>query len=472
MTFQLLLAHSGSGRPVLEEGLPWEAFADAPAPAPVPIPSHLHNFAGPPDQLREQRWALLVPDTPRGRAVEVRLARLCELRSQEQGAPVETYRVPPGMDAVQADDFRVRTLHSWSRPERDHARYVLLAGGLDELSLELQTSLVEDGGCFVGRLAFDEEADYSSYVEKVLAHTCVSEPHRRARAVFLAVNDMSLATRMGQRNLVAPTVGRCREEHGQNHFPASEFLEETLPEGGLERLLEVAGAAVPSLLFTMSHGLGAPEGGWSSALGQRQGQGNMYMGGGVVLTPEELRRRPFLPGGVWFYFACFGAGTPLQSVYEPWMKQFVESGKASPRILESIRQSRPQDGRSFSAALPQAALANPEGPLAVIAHLDMAWIHAFHDVLTGQSHAYRLESVMTKLLQGYRAGVSLQMLLRHAGQLDAQLSRHYQQDAAKPSKDPLPLDVRIQRARLWMERHDVTRYVLLGDPAVRLVEPG
>ncbi|WP_375755343.1 hypothetical protein [Corallococcus exercitus] len=404
--------------------------------------------------------------------MEDRLAPLCELRSREQGAPVEIHRVPPGMDAVQADDFRVRTLHSWTRPEREHARYVLLAGGLDELSLELQISLVEDGGCFVGRLAFDEEADYTSYVEKVLAHALAAEPHRRARAVYLAVDDMTVATRVGQRNLVAPTAERCRKEHGQGHFPASELLEETLPEGALERLFEVAGAPVPSLLFTMSHGLGAPVGGWSSALAQRQGQGNMYLGGGVALTPEELRRRPFLPGGVWFYFACFGAGTPLLSVYEPWMKQFVESGDASPRVLESIHWSRPQDGRPFTAALPQAALANPEGPLAVIAHLDMAWIHAFHDVLTGQSHAYRLESVMTKLLQGYRAGVSLQMLLRHAGQLDARLGRQHQQDAAKPFKAPLPQDVRIERARLWMERHDVTRYVLLGDPAVRLVTPG
>ncbi|WP_147441899.1 hypothetical protein [Corallococcus exercitus] len=385
---------------------------------------------------------------------------------------METYRVPPGTDAVQADVFRVRTLHSWTRPEREHPRYVLLAGGLDELSLELQTSLVEDGGCFVGRLAFDEEADYTSYVEKVLAHARNAEPHRRARAVYLAVDDMTVATRVGQRTLVAPTVERCREELGQGHFPASEILEEALPEGALERLFEVAGADVPSLLFTMSHGLGAPEGGWGSALAQRQEQGNMSLGGGVALTPAELRRRRFLPGGVWFYLACFGAGTPLQSVYEPWMKQFVESRDASPRVLESIRWSRPADGRPFTAALPQAALANPEGPLAVIAHLDMAWIHAFHDVLTGQSHVYRLESVMTKLLQGYRAGVSLQMLLRHAGQLDARLGRQHQQDAAKPSKEPLPLDVRIERARLWMERHDVTRYVLLGDPAVRLVTPG
>ena len=90
-----------------------------------------------------------------------------------------------------------------------------------------------------------------------------------------------------------------------------------------------------------------------------------------------LRGQPFLPGGMWFYLACFGAGTPASSAYHPWLSRLSDEG-AYGGSLGAVLRALPAPGeRPFVAALPQAALASPRGPLAVIGHLDLAWTYGF-----------------------------------------------------------------------------------------------
>ncbi|MFL5345705.1 MAG: hypothetical protein ACJ8AT_12995 [Hyalangium sp.] len=470
MTLQLLLARAGDGQPVVETPLPAESLRGAPLPAPLPKPTHLYNMSAEPDSLREQRWALVVPDTERGRRLEGILSPLCERRAEEQGRTVEVFRAPTGMDAARAQAFVDEVMYPTSRSSREHARYVLLAGTLEELSLELQEELTGDGSCFVGRLPFEREEDHAAYVAKVLARERDAARPRKARALFLTAQDMSLPVRSGHRFVTSPVARRCSEARARGFFPASGVLMEELPAGSKGRLLELAGAPEPGLLFTLSHGVGARPSGWASAEEQRREQGNMWLGDRTVLTAEEVRQGAFLPGGIWFYFACFGAGTPARSVYQPWMEQLVRSGLMPPWELEGVERSRPLEARPFIAALPQAALANPEGPLAVIGHLDQAWICAFHDPRTGQTHANRLEEVLASLVEGYRAGLALHALSRFASKADRELRKHYQEDAVAGSSGQSPAPQVEERAYLWMERHDVTNYTLLGDPAVRLVD--
>src|SRR6185436_10307699 len=132
-----------------------------------------------------------------------------------------------------------------------------------------------------------------------------------------------------------------------------------------------------AVLLSVSHGLGAPRGGWKSGGEQRALQGALALGGGDVLSAAELRDKRFLAGGMWFCLACFGAATPAESVYHAWLSLLAEQGAHTGR-LEAVLKSLPKPGeRPFVAALPQAALANPEGPLAVIGHVDLAWTYAF-----------------------------------------------------------------------------------------------
>jgi hypothetical protein len=147
-----------------------------------------------------------------------------------------------------------------------------------------------------------------------------------------------------------------------------------------DELLARVGGGDPSVLFTLSHGEGAPRGGWTSHEEQRRRQGAMSFGREGKLTGDDLRARPFLPGGVWFMLACYGAGTPNFSAYRHWLAQLAGAGqfRGKPEaVLAGL--PGPQD-RPFIAALPQAVLANPAGPLAFMGHIDLAWTYGFQEL--------------------------------------------------------------------------------------------
>ncbi|WP_240486595.1 hypothetical protein [Hyalangium minutum] len=446
---------------------------------PLPKPTHLYNLSADPNSLEEQRWALVVPDNERGRRLEAILSPLCKRRAEEQRRSVDIYRAPPGMNEKEARKFLADTMYPTSRSSREHASYVLLAGTPEDLSMELQEELTGEGVTLVGRLPFEREDDYAAYVEKVLTRERDAARPQQARAVFLTAQDMSPPVLSGHRFVVAPAAQRCSEARDKGYFPASSLTVEQLPAGAKEKLLELVRAPEPGLLFTLSHGVGAPTSGWVSPEAQRREQGNMWFGQGTALTADEVRQKEFLPGGIWFYFACFGAGTPTRSVFRPWMEQLVQTSVMSQWVLERVDRSRPLDARPFIAALPQAALANPKGPLAVIGHLDMAWICAFHNPRNGETHTHRLEDVLTTMVEGSRVGLALHSLSRFASKADRELRKYHQETAAAGSSgqslsgeidEEQAKERTTERAHLWMERHDLTSYTLLGDPAVRLVD--
>jgi hypothetical protein len=112
-----------------------------------------------------------------------------------------------------------------------------------------------------------------------------------------------------------------------------------------------------------------------------------------------MQEKPFLPGGIWFAVACFGAGTPAKSAFYSWLRQLREAGQYKESV-ERVLESLPRDGeKPFLAALPKAALQNPNGPLAFFGHLDLAWSYAFTDP-DGTSRASRVFSALNVLANG------------------------------------------------------------------------
>jgi len=460
----LLLWCQGEPDTLLSSSLPVKLAEGASLPKPGPPPSDLLNTAADPDSLPRQRWALLVPQGLHGQRLRVLLEPLRKRREEEQGAPADVFEVPPRLSAAEARDFRERVLQPSSRRLRDQARYLLLAGAPDVMPLELQDELGADGTNFVGRIAFEDEAGYEAYVAKLLASETRGRPQSPPRIVLASVNDGSDATAFGREALVEPLVARCQKEVELGELYAT-IQEEPLSSGSAQRLLELASSPRPQILFTLSHGLGAPLTGWSTAAEQRARQGALVLGDGAELTAPEVAQVPFIEAGIWFYFSCFGAGTPKTSLYQPWMERLHQEGHGFDMPLENTHRSRPLDGRPFLGALPCAALANPRGPLAVIAHMDLAWAFAFHDPLKGRAHPDRFAGVLAHLAQGHRVGSALHALTRFGLQVDAMIRRGDQEAAAEKTRaavDPVP------RAYLWMERHDLLSYMLLGDPATRL----
>jgi len=448
----LFLAHADDG-PVLAGGLPLDSLALAPlAPAENALTGTLWDHGGDQGSLSSQRWALVAPSDAAGDRLLELMEPLRRRRREEQGAEVRVYRVDPTMDGVASERWMRSVFRTSASRERELPRYLCILGDLEQVSLDLQQALAAEA--FVGRIAFRRDEDYRAYAAKVLRWEEAPSPEPSGRALFFATGD-------DQGALVQPALSACREGAQMGDFDAREV---THLDGGADRLFKAAADPGPGVLFTLSHGAGAPRGGWASPERRREHQGSLELGGEQRLTAERIEGRPFLPGGLWFCFACYGAGTPARSAYLPWLQLLERSGLLAPGAEAVL--PRPE-GPPFVAALPQAALANPDGPLAFIGHADLAWSFSYQD-LGGQSHAGRFAGVVMDLMRGRRAGVAHHGLMRFAGEVSTALRILEEEDAAALAAGRPSRTTPLRRGCLWMSWQDLRAFVLLGDPAVRL----
>jgi hypothetical protein len=385
-------------------------------------------------------------------------------RQEEQGgAPPKVYRVPPDMSLLQAMRWKEQVYRDEAVPDEERPAYLLFLGDLDHVSIQLQQVMASD--TFVGRLAFPKDEGFEAYAAKVLQWERGPAREAVARTLFYAAQDGSAATTHGYLRLIKPSVTLCRQSQATGSFPAREIADvaESM-DGSIGSLVERAAAAEGSLLFTLSHGLGPPRAGWASAHEQRLLQGALCGGPGEQLVAQDVAERSFLPGGMWLYYACFSAGTPSRSAYHHWLyrlKKVGEHGDALAPVLAGLSK------QPFVAALPQAALANPRGPLAVIGHIDLAWTSSYQD-RDGRSRPSRFTGLLRGLANGCRAGLGLYALTRFAAELDVSLAHLLDlEEEARVARQVGPLDP-MEQAHLWMVRQDLSGFVLLGDPAVRL----
>ncbi|SEU27978.1 hypothetical protein [Stigmatella erecta] len=458
MTLNLLMAHADDGNPVLQEALPVEALREAPI-EPLEIPERLWNHIADQNLLTKQRWGVVAPKGPSGDLLLKLIAPLREKRAHDQGGvPVRIYRVNPGMDAPSSMRWKHQCFWSEDVDEEERPRYLLILGGLKEVSLELQQALATSA--YVGRLAFDSEAGYQAYVSKVLHWERAQARESKARLLLYTAQDGSDAILQGHADLITPCLDACL-----SHSSTANALH--LSDGSQapgQALLTRAATPEPSILLSVSHGLGRPPNGWSSGDSQRALQGALRLPGQARLTGADLMSGAFLPGGVWFCFACFSAGTPAHSLYTPWVRQLAKTHSQMARVLASLPQ--PLGEEPFIAALPQAVLANPDGPLAVIGHVDLAWTLSFS--AHGQRTTSRFFGVLRALAQGHRAGPSLMALQHFFNEMNMSLTARDSHAALETDRGRKVFASEQDHAYLWLQRQDLMGFILLGDPAVRL----
>jgi hypothetical protein len=463
---ELLLSHDDDGTPFLDRGLPADAVArNDERPEQRPGPEHLWDEGGDPNDLEAQRWGLVVPEGKAGdRLIELARPLIEARRAAQDGHEVQVFRAPPELDMAGAAQWRKTVFDRGADLAIELPRYLLVLGDLFEVPFALQQVL--GAGGFVGRLAFSNESGYEAYIDKILRAERDKPTAREGRSVFFTVPDGTAATASGHRALMQPGLEIARRRKVAGHFPAREIIDLARPEGlSPTELLDAAAQPDPGVLFTISHGAGPPRGGWKSFADQRERQGAMSFGQEGKLTGSDIRARPFLPGGMWFMLACYGAGTPDTSAYRHWLERLQQIGQFGGQA-DAVLKGLPH-GKSppFVAALPRAALANPDGPLAFIGHIDLAWTYSFEERDGGGSpmaRPARFIAILRSLLRGDRVGPAFRELTRFFEQANTELTSLYDRQAQGSVLDSARL------AHLWMLRQDLAGYVLLGDPAARL----
>jgi len=261
----LLLADAEERKPVLGDGLPSEAAQGVPKPKKDVVKKHWRTD-GERNDLALQRWAVVAPEGREGSRLLETITSLIQLREAEQRAPPIIYRVPNEMTTQQALDWKNDVHASEDIPKDDRPRYLLVLGGLHQVSAEFQQVMAHQA--FVGRMHFtgtEGKTDldgYEAYARKVVRLAHHGTPETSPDMLFYAAQDGSSATRIAQSRLVAPSLAAMKEDLEKGRSPIADLLEVTADT--VDELLDAGGSSRPSVLMSVSHGLGPPRRGFKS----------------------------------------------------------------------------------------------------------------------------------------------------------------------------------------------------------------
>jgi len=411
---------------------------------------------GDPCDLAQAGWGVLFTQKDDKKVDEIReaLKPLLDLR-REQASRIAThrYREYRGKRGYWAGESTSAFLdrHGVTAGEvnpDEMPYYLLIIGDPRDIPYEFQSPL--DFERAVGRLYFDTIEEYARYARRVVAAESALTTRER-RAVFFAPRHADdVESSLCIDHLVKPVaVHASRNCAG---WKVRNFVGDKASKKQLSRVL--GGPETPDFLFTAGHGMVfGPE------------------------NPRQLRNQGALvcsewPGPNWkeripadfyfssddldraagsliaFFFACFSGGAPVWRSYD----------------LNEMRVTAPYP---FVADLPRALLGRFEaGALAVIGHVDLAWVDSFH-APGSRAPLKRLtgfQQMVEQILQGYPVGAAMEILGRRYAALAIALSEEL--FAVRRGKVP----DQETAFRLWLCQ-DARNYIILGDPAVRLVPP-
>lgn len=313
--------------------------------------------------------------------------------------------------------------------------YLLIVGSPQRIPFSFQADL--DMTHATGRLAFDDVAAYGRYAQSLVEQE--RNPVRRARRLTLfGCDNGDRITGLTSKYLVPPLAEKIAA------IKPPDWEVDTVPPHLADKpklLSLLQGPDAPALLFTAGHG----------AVSKRRPQDiqgalicSEWKGGSLspanYFSGADVRPEHDYRGSMLFFFACFSAGTPELDI-------FVAPGEEPYRWHDV----------PFVGGLPQALLAHPRGPLAVIAHVDQAFQYSFlwNDNLLGIAH---FAGTYYKLMSGARVGYAMESFRRRFASALASIKR------AQRLREPEG-DADIKR---WIGYQDARYYTVLGDPAARL----
>ncbi|HYO14374.1 MAG TPA: C25 family cysteine peptidase [Thermoanaerobaculia bacterium] len=401
------------------------------------------RFQVDPRNLAETGWAVVFPE---GRQDELReaLAPLLELR-KSQATRIAEHRYREIVHRRGEPKARFLARHGMGPGPADPDRlpyYLLLVGGPGEISFPFQYQL--DVQYAVGRLCFATAEEYARYAESVVAAEQGGLTAARKLSFFGVAHPGDRATELSLQHLVEPLAAQISNRW--RDWPVETVLGPAATKAALAERL--GGDRAPALLFTASHGLCFDPGDPRHPLHQGallcQDWGRGPVSRDDYLAGDDIADSASPAGLVAFFFACYGAGTPVYDSFET---------KGERRRIAA---------EDLVARLPQRLLAHPRGgALAVVGHIDRAWSFSFDWPGSG-TQLQVFESALGRLLEGYPVGAAMEYFNQRYAELYADLTE--EREEIRWGARPNLLNI----TELWVAANDARSYVVLGDPAVRL----
>ncbi len=424
-----------------------------------------------PEKLQQAGWGLVFPyeseaSAPLANAILAQLAPLVAWRCEQAGKRYHEpllgnlgYRPRESKLSFLA---RLRTATAGAVDPERLPYYLLLIGSPEQIPWNFQTHL--DVQYAVGRLYFDDLAEYRRYAESVVRVEKQGSPRPRRVALWAPSNENDLASEQSCNQLVVPLFNGL-----QQAMPGLDVQTALRAQADRKTLRSwLGGSNTPSLLLTAAHGLEYeasdplqyerqgglvcaewPGASWSGPLAED-----------FFLTGDQLRREPGDASGlIAFCFSCYTGGCPKLDAYA-----HHREGKS--HVLAP---------KPFVGGLPRALLGGlSEGSaLSVIAHVDRAWSLSFLPPGTRQQAPVLtadFQSALQRLCSGAPVGLAMEYFNQRYAELSTLLSERidqWVQEQKRPtstSSTALPEDL----ISLWTAHNDARDYVVLGDPAVRL----
>lgn len=413
-------------------------------------PNRAHAHDVDPKSLDSAGWGVIFAPgiTPE---IETALKKLLESRERQAGSHFKTYRFKADPEASTKEGFLLnnQTEPGPADPEQ-MPYYLLIVGSPEEIPFRFQYELAVQYA--VGRIHFEDKKDYERYALNVVEAEEAAEAKSGAlpvqqAALFGVSHPGDTATERSVAELIQPLAERL--ETDRPGWPRKLFLGEQATKQQLSRLL--GGGATPSLLLTASHGMAFP---FKDPL-QRNCQGALlcreWPGEGHPPLPQhyfsgdDLSDEANLRGLIAFHFACYSGGTPRLS-------NFAESPMGKPQPLAP---------GPFLSHLAQRLLGHPKGALAVIGHIDRAWTTSFS--WSGRGQVRIFENTFKRLLDGYPVGHAMEYFSHRHAEMAVVYSELCQDINALDPVDE------SQFARAYRANNDARNFIVLGDPAVRMV---